>query len=135
MIPPTTQPGVTYVGHEDHILVTDTLAKGKPTWVIPIKRKGPGFLKRAKNFAAAAAAHATTGMKSLTDEEVDARYAVCEKCPSDLLKVADANSGRCLDLSCGCPVANSKVKSGRNKARWAEQRCTKGHWDGLRIHE
>lgn len=71
----------------------------------------PGLLKKAANFAAAVTAHARSGFKTLSADEVDARLAACATC-------AQNNGGRCA--ACGCFLAA--------KAKWATQDCPLGRW-------
>ena len=119
--PPSTQPGVTYTVHADHVLVVDATGE---QWRIPIKNAGPSTLRRAANFGRAVAKHAAAGAHRATDAQVDARWAICQGC--DWFKVA-GHTGKCQHITCGCVLAPSTY-TGRNKLRWAEQVCPIGHW-------
>ena len=77
----------------------------------------PSFLQKAKNFAKAAVSHIAAGMPLASDEEIDRRFAICQKCP--LLK-----DNACT--KCGCPVAREKKFI--SKLAWADQKCPEGHW-------
>lgn len=87
----------------------------------PLKIKAghamPSLLTRAKNFATSAARHVATGMKTATQEQIDARYAICEACEF-------FSAGACSE--CGCPlVRQMKTVS---KLAWANESCPVGKW-------
>jgi len=76
----------------------------------------PGILAKTWDFAKNATRHATTGLKTVSDEERDRRLAICRGC-----KFYQPAKDRCL--KCGC-----KGKMLRMKAGWQEQLCPLGLW-------
>ena len=77
----------------------------------------PGLLRKAANFATAAAAHVAAGMPRCSQEQIDARFAVCQRC--------DHFDGRAC-TKCGCPVVREKQFV--SKLSWANERCPAGKW-------
>lgn len=76
--------------------------------------------QRAASFAASAFRHAANGAKQCTQEQIDARYAICKACP---LLVGD----RCT--KCGCGITpNLSIFS---KLSWASERCPIGKWEAV----
>lgn len=90
--------------------------------------KLPSYQRRAVNFAKAAYAHAKSGFRKATDEQVALRFSICEQCK--LFKRKDIDRGRCLHPSCGCALKAVGVK-GLNKLRWADQACPLKLWDSV----
>lgn len=78
---------------------------------------GPSLLQKAKNFAAAAAAHVAAGMPRCTQEQIDARFAICQQC--------EHFDGRAC-MKCGCPVVREKAFV--SKLAWAGEKCPVGKW-------
>lgn len=70
------------------------------------KKKPPGAIRKALNFAKALAAHAAGGQRLADDATFEARVEECVMCPN--------RAGDVCGL-CGCPI--------ENKASWAEQSC------------
>ena len=99
---------------------------------------GPSLARRAANFAKAAAGHVRRGLPKCTQEQIDARLAICQAC--DLYQVnprpssraqaegspTGAPAGTCTHSSCGCPV--TRWGRFRNKLAWADQACPLGKW-------
>lgn len=81
----------------------------------PLQTPMPGFFQKAKNFALALLQHAASGMRNATEEQQEARMAICRACPEF---TAD---GECRQ--CGCVMAK--------KVAWAEQACPIGKWEGV----
>jgi hypothetical protein len=77
----------------------------------------PGLLERAGNFAKAAVSHVAAGAPRCTDEQVEARYAICTAC-----EFFAANA--CT--KCGCGI--SREKAYISKLHWADQSCPVGKW-------
>lgn len=77
-------------------------------------------VQKAMNFAKASAQHAAAGAPKCTDEQIAARFAICESCPH-------LKCGAC-EL-CGCPVAREKKFI--SKLSWADQACPAGKWGPL----
>ena len=78
---------------------------------------GPSLLQKAKNFASSAAAHFAAGMPRCTQEQIDARYAICQGC--------EHFDGRACGL-CGCPVVRERQFV--SKLSWAGESCPVGKW-------
>lgn len=98
--------------------------------------EGPGNMRRAANFASAAAAHAVNGMPQASQEDVEARLAICRACP--LFRVLPPNKipkslaeldevGTCTHKSCGCYL-HSHPTANPSKLRWADQKCPLNKW-------
>jgi hypothetical protein len=77
----------------------------------------PSMLGKAWNFASAAAKHVAAGMPQCSQEQVDARFAVCQAC--------EHFDGRAC-RQCGCPVVREKAFV--SKLSWANERCPAGKW-------
>jgi hypothetical protein len=78
---------------------------------------GPGALKQAANFVTAAVQHVAAGLPTVSEEEYQARIAVCQTCP---LYVGN----RCTHKTCGCRVQGDWIA----KARWKSQKCPLKKW-------
>lgn len=77
----------------------------------------PPLAERLRNFAASAAKHVAAGMPRATDEQIAARFAICQGC--EFLA-----GGACS--KCGCPVVReAKFIS---KLSWANESCPVGKW-------
>jgi hypothetical protein len=79
----------------------------------------PGFLERVGNFATSAIRHVGEGAPRCTDEEVAARFAICQSNECGLFK-----ENRCT--KCGCPV--SRERAYISKLSWAGESCPVGKW-------
>jgi len=77
----------------------------------------PSLLTKAANFATSAARHVAAGMPRATQEQVDARFAVCQGC--------EHYDGRACRL-CGCPVVREQAYI--SKLSWANEKCPAGKW-------
>lgn len=77
----------------------------------------PTLLQKAANFAAAAASHVAAGMPQASQEQIDARFAICQTC--------DLFDGRAC-TKCGCPIVREKAYI--SKLSWAGERCPVGKW-------
>jgi hypothetical protein len=73
--------------------------------------------KKARNFAASAARHVAAGMPQATDEQVAARFAICQTC--------EHFDGKACG-KCGCPVV--REKKFLSKLSWANESCPVGKW-------
>jgi hypothetical protein len=84
----------------------------------PAKPKpGVSLVTRAANFAASAAKHVAAGMPQATEEQVAARFAICQTCEH-----FDGSACR----QCGCPVV--REKKFLSKLSWANESCPVGKW-------
>jgi hypothetical protein len=84
----------------------------------PAKPKpGVSLITKAANFAASAAKHLATGMPRATEEQVAARFAVCQAC--------EHFDGRAC-RQCGCPVVRERKFV--SKLSWAGESCPVGKW-------
>jgi hypothetical protein len=72
---------------------------------------GPSLARQAVNFVGAVASHVAAGMPTATDEQKNARLAICRACENYL-------DGSCR--LCGCGL--------ETKAGWSDQACPIGKW-------
>ena len=73
--------------------------------------------QKALNFAKAATTHIASGVHLCSQEQINARYAICQPC--EFLK----------DLTCqkcGCPI--SQERGWLSKLSWATSECPIGKW-------
>jgi hypothetical protein len=77
----------------------------------------PTLATKAANFATSAAKHVAAGMPQATDEQVAARFAICQTC--------EHFDGRACK-KCGCPVV--RKKQFLSKLSWAGESCPVGKW-------
>lgn len=77
----------------------------------------PSPLEKAKNFASSAARHVAAGMPRCTQEQIDARYAICQQCEH-------FQNGACA--KCGCPLVRERQYI--SKLSWANEECPVGKW-------
>ena len=78
---------------------------------------GPSFFEKVGNFATAAAKHIAAGAPRCTDEQVQARHAICTGCEFF------ANNA-CT--KCGCGISRDRAYI--SKLHWADQSCPVGKW-------
>ena len=95
----------------DAVVVSDTVVASDPA-IAP-----PSLLTKAANFAASAAKHIAAGAPRCTQEQVDARFAICQTCPH--------YDGKACRL-CGCPVVREQAYI--SKLSWAGEKCPVGKW-------
>jgi hypothetical protein len=81
------------------------------------KKPGVSLATKARNFAASAARHVAAGMPQATDEQVAARFAICQGC--------EHFDGTACG-KCGCPVV--RQKQFLSKLSWAGESCPVGKW-------
>ena len=79
----------------------------------------PGFLQRATNFATSAIRHVGEGAPRCTEEEVAARFAICQSNECGLFK-----ENRCMKCGCGLTGQRGLV----SKLSWAGESCPVGKW-------
>jgi hypothetical protein len=79
--------------------------------------KSLSFSQKARNFAASVAKHVAAGMPQATEEQVAARFAICQGC--------EHFDGRAC-RQCGCPVV--REKKFLSKLSWAGESCPVGKW-------
>lgn len=89
------------------------------------KAAPPSLAGRARNFARAYVQHRKAGSPKATDEQVAARFAVCQSC--ELFTPKGEGQGICSHKSCGCNLKRVGL-AGLNKLRWADQACPVGLW-------
>ena len=78
---------------------------------------GPSLLQKAANFAAAATKHIAAGAPMATEEQVAARFAICQGCEH-----FDGKACR----KCGCPVVRERQFV--SKLSWSGESCPVGKW-------
>lgn len=91
------------------------------------QQSGPGLIRKASNYAKATAKHIAAGRPKATDDQVAARFRVCQQCPLFLAVGDGSKKGRCTHVECGCSLNTVGLK-GKNKLRWADQVCPDGRW-------
>jgi len=77
----------------------------------------PSLLQKTVNFATSAAKHIAAGAPRCTQEQIDARFAICQGC--------QFFDGRAC-AKCGCPVVREKQFV--SKLSWANEKCPVGKW-------
>ena len=77
----------------------------------------PSFVGKVMNFAGALRDHIQAGMPMATEEQIQARYAICQAC--EYLK-----NDACT--KCGCPISGKKQFI--SKLSWADSQCPVGKW-------
>jgi hypothetical protein len=80
-------------------------------------KPGVSLLQKATNFAASAAKHVAAGMPQATEEQVAARFAICQDC--------EHFDGKACNL-CGCPIVRERQFV--SKLSWANESCPVGKW-------
>ena len=79
--------------------------------------ESPSLLGKAWNFATSAAKHVAAGMPQATQEQIDARFAICQAC--------ELFDGKAC-TKCGCPVVRERAFV--SKLAWANEKCPAGKW-------
>ena len=97
----------------DILLVDDT----HPAYPRRESASEPSLLQKAANFATSAVKHVTAGAPRCSQEQIDARYAICQGC--------EHFDGRAC-RQCGCPVVREKAFV--SKLSWANEKCPVGKW-------
>lgn len=80
-------------------------------------RTAVSLTHKAVHFAASAAKHVAAGMPMATQEQIDARYAICQACEF-------FTGGACS--KCGCPLVRERKYI--SKLSWAHESCPVGKW-------
>jgi hypothetical protein len=80
----------------------------------------PPLTQRIGNFAASATKHVAAGMAMATQEQIDARYAICQGCEF-------LSAGSCS--KCGCPLVRERQFF--SKLSWAHESCPVGKWQKI----
>lgn len=108
-------------------LPTRYVGKGEP---VPPKKEPRRInpVRKAANFAMAAAKHVAAGRPMATDEQVAERFAICQACPKFIEK--GEGVGECS--MCGCGIKAVGVE-GLSKLRWATEQCPllKPRWKAI----
>ena len=115
------RPDMTPEPHSSGIVFFDTMQPAPPDepghWTAAPIVTPPSLLQKAANFAASAAAHVAAGMPQASQEQIDARFAICQGC--------EFFDGRAC-TKCGCPVVREKQFV--SKLAWANEKCPVGKW-------
>jgi hypothetical protein len=82
----------------------------------------PTLAQKAANLTKATVRHIADGGRQCTDEEIAARYAICQACPL----LVDAH---CTHKNCGCGI--SPKRSMVSKLTWASESCPVGKWSSI----
>ena len=80
-------------------------------------KPGLTLVQKAANFATSAAKHIAAGAPRCTQEQINARFAICQGCEH-----FDGKACR----QCGCPVVREKKFV--SKLSWAGEKCPAGKW-------
>ena len=120
----------------DYVLVIDTRGPTKKQFKLSKSQfdlEGVPPIQKAANFAKASAKHLANGKIPATDEQVEARFAVCVSCPLFKPSPTKANTGECTSPKCGCGLSQVGAESVflPNKLRWASEACPLGKWPSL----
>ena len=88
-------------------------------------QKPPNMAQRAVNFGKAAVQHVATGGKHCSEEQKQARFAICNSNQCGYF-IAHENGGTCGHKKCGCRIRNNgKIM---DKLSWADSSCPVGKW-------
>ena len=96
---------------------TITVDETHPAYPREKPGEGPSLIQKAKNFATSTARHVAAGMPQASQEQIDARFAICQGC--------EFFDGRAC-TKCGCPVVREKAFV--SKLSWANEKCPAGKW-------
>ena len=77
----------------------------------------PSLIQKAKNFATSAAKHVKAGMPRASQEQIDARFQICQGC--------EHFDGKACK-KCGCPIKREQAFV--SKLAWANEKCPVGKW-------
>jgi hypothetical protein len=99
--------------------IEDAVANERASILTPsdVPAPPPSLLQKTANFATSAAKHVAAGMPQASQEQIDARFAICQGC--------EHFDGRACRL-CGCPVVREKAFV--SKLSWAGEKCPAGKW-------
>lgn len=93
------------------------------------KHDGPNQARRLSNFTLAAIGHVFAGCPTCTQDEADARLAVCRACEMYKPNQGNPGVGRCTHHKCGCEI--SGVEKFASKLFWRDQDCPLKLWPEL----
>lgn len=82
-----------------------------------VPKPGVSLVAKARNFATSAVKHLAAGAPRCTQEQIDARFAICQTCEH-----FDGKACR----QCGCPVVRERQFI--SKLSWAGEKCPAGKW-------
>jgi len=107
--------------HANPVVLFDTIQRAPPDepghWTPAPIVAPPGLLQKAANFATSAAAHVAAGAPRCTQEQIDARFAICQAC--------ELFDGKAC-TKCGCPIVREQAFV--SKLSWAGEKCPVGKW-------
>lgn len=78
----------------------------------------PNIFQKGFNFAVAMAKWTTNGFPTRTEEEINARLAICRQCP-------ELMNDHCKKCGCACTESNRMI----NKLLLATEKCPLGKWE------
>jgi len=84
------------------------------------QKKSPSWIIRGVNFAGAMSAHAADGFRRCSQEQIDARLAICQACPQLV-------NNHCSLCGCACVAENQLV----NKLALKSSECPIAKWGKL----
>lgn len=107
----------------DHRVLEQAIASGDAVIVSQEESaRPPSLLQKVANFTTSAVKHVAAGAPRCTQEQVDARFAICQTCPH--------YDGRACRL-CGCPVVREQAYI--SKLSWANEKCPAGKWGPVQV--
>lgn len=77
----------------------------------------PSLFQRVRTFAGALVGHVKDGMTKCSEDEIQARLAVCQSCPS-------FTGSHCKECGCACSAQSRFF----NKLAWRSESCPLGKW-------
>lgn len=83
-------------------------------------RAAPGIVAKARSFTRSVVRHAAAGLPQATDEQREARWAICQQCPH-------LEAGKCR--LCGCPIVRDRRLI--SKLSMARESCPAGKWGAV----
>ncbi len=89
----------------------------------------PSIFKKLTHFAPALIGHVVNGMPTCTQDQIDARLAICRACPGNFYVQDPDNPNLGVCANCGCHTG--REQKFLNKLGWADQKCPAGYWPAL----
>ena len=103
--------------------------RGPGQIILDTTNESPNIIQRGINLGKAIVKHVKCGCHHCTDEQKNARFAICQSNRCGFFKV-HAEGGICTHNSCGC-----YIRSGgkfMDKLSWAESKCPKKLWGAVK---
>lgn len=81
----------------------------------------PSPARRLANFSLAAINHFVAGSPTCSQEQIDARLAICQACPLFIRDKSNPDVGVCGHKECGCNLTNTQRYL--NALAWSDKSC------------